>query len=100
MQALKASKMVDDEDQYTRFKSESEKEVGKKLFEALYDTCVVSWETNIQNDGTKMVCDKAHFLALADAKINEISKFFMDWAKYVDELGNFRQEVEEETVKN
>ena len=100
MQSLKASKMMDDEDKYTKFKSQSEKEVGKKLFEALYDTCVVSWETNIQNDGTKMKCDKEHFLELADVKINELSEFFMDWAKYVDELGNFRQEVEEETVKN
>jgi len=100
MQSLKASKMMDDEDKYTKFKSQSEKEVGKKLFEALYDTCVVSWETNIQNDGTKMKLDKDHFIALADAKINELTQFFMDWAKYVEELGNFRQEVEEETVKN
>ena len=100
MQTLKASKMMDDEDKYTKFKSQSEKEVGKKLFEALYDTCVVSWETNIQNDGTKMKLDKDHFIALADAKINELTQFFMDWAKYVEELGNFRQEVEEETVKN
>ena len=100
MQSLKASKMMDDEDKYTKFKSQSEKEVGKKLFEALYDTCVVAWETNIQNDGTKMKLDKDHFIALADAKINELTQFFMDWAKYVEELGNFRQEVEEETVKN
>jgi len=100
MQTLKATKMIDNEDKYTKFKFDSDKEVGKKLFEALYDTCVVSWETNIQNDGTKMKCDKEHFLELADVKINELSEFFMDWAKYVDELGNFRQEVEEETVKN
>lgn len=100
MQTLKATKMIDNEDKYTKFKFDSDKEVGKKLFEALYDTCVVSWETNIQNDGTKMICDKEHFLELADVKINELSEFFMDWAKYVDELGNFRQEVEEETVKN
>jgi len=100
MQTLKATKMIDNEDKYTKFKFDSDKEVGKKLFEALYDTCVVSWETNIQNDGTKMKCDKEHFLELADVKINELSEFFMDWARYVDELGNFRQEVEEETVKN
>ena len=100
MQTLKASKIMEDEAKYTKFKSDSDKEVGKKLFEALYDSCVVSWETNIQNDGAKMICDRDHFLALADAKIDEVSKFFMDWAKYVDELGNFRQEVEEETVKN
>lgn len=100
MQSLRAAKLLEDENKFSKYKAESDKEVGKKLFEALYDTCVVSWETNIQNDGTNMKCDKEHFLELADVKINELSQFFMDWAKYVDELGNFRQEIEEETAKN
>ena len=100
MQTLKATKMIDNEDKYTKFKFDSDKEVGKKLFEALYDTCVVSWETNIQNDGIKMKCDREHFLLLADEKINELAQFFLDWANYVDELGNFRKQIDEETVKN
>ena len=100
MESLKAAKMIEDEEKFTKYKAESDREIGKKLFDALYDTCVVSWETNIQNDGGKMKCDKEHFLLLADTGINELNQFFMDWAKYVDDLGNFRNELDEETVKN
>lgn len=100
MESLKVAKMIEDEEKFTKYKAESDREIGKKLFDALYDTCVVSWETNIQNDGGKMKCDKEHFLLLADTGINELSQFFMDWAKYVDDLGNFRNEIDEETVKN
>jgi len=100
METLRSAKMLDNVDEYAKYKAESEKQIGKKLFEALYDSCVISWETNIQNDGIKMKCDREHFLLLADEKINELAQFFLDWANYVDELGNFRKQIDEETVKN
>jgi len=78
----------------------TDKEVGRKLFEAIFDACVISWNTNIKNDSKAMQCDKDHFLALADIRINEISEYFMEFAKYVDELSNFRAEADGETEKN
>ena len=93
MQSLRAAKLLEDENKFSKYKAESDKEVGKKLFEALYDTCVVSWETNIQNDGTNMKCDKEHFLELADVKINELSQFFMDWVILDRKLKRKRQKT-------
>ena len=47
-----------------------------------------------------MTCDNDHFIALADCRIDEITKFFLDFAVYIDDLGNFRSEADEVTEKN
>ena len=98
--SLEAARELKDADKYAEMSAKTEREVGEKLFEAIYDACVISWATNIQNDGGKMKCDKDHFLALADVRINEISEYFMDFAKYVDDLSNFRAEADAVTEKN
>lgn len=98
--SLEASKVLSDSEKYAKLNAKNEREIGSKLFEAIYDACVISWNTNIQNSGNKMECDKEHFLALADVRIDEVTKYFMDFAKYVEDLSNFRAEIDEETEKN
>ena len=98
--SLEAAKELKDAGKYAEMAAKTEREVGKKLFEAIYDACVISWDTNIQNDGGKMKFDKDHFLALADVRIDEISEYFMDFSKYVDDLSNFRAEADAVTEKN
>lgn len=92
---------VSDEPQsYAEQHAEIEKEIGMKMFEAIYDACVVEWWTNIEDDGKPMVCNRDNFIALADVRIDEISQFFLDFASYVDNLANFRAEIDRATVKN
>lgn len=97
---LSLSSLADDVEKYSQETSKIEREVGVKMFEAIYDACVVDWFTSIENDGKPMICDREHFLALADVRIGEISQFYMDFAKYVDDLGNFRAKMDKETEKN
>ena len=97
---LSMAKSIDDMEVYAKQNADIDREVGQKMFEAIYDACVVEWWTNIQDDGKAMNCNKQNFMALADVRIDEISNYFMDFAKYVDELANFRADIDAETVKN
>lgn len=101
--SVKTYEMVDymkDRAKYAEMSNELAEEVGRMRFEAFYDACVVSWETNIQNDGKPMTCDKDHFIALAGVKIKEVSDYFVSFARYVDDLSNFIMKADEETEKN
>ena len=100
IKTMQAADHVKDRERFTRETSEISKSVGKMQFEALFDACVVAWNTNIQNDGKDMKCDKDHFMALAEVRIEEISKYFLDFAEYVDNLANFIAEADRETEKN
>lgn len=100
---VKSFEMVDmakDRAKYAEASNKLADEIGRMRFAAFYDACVVEWSTNIENNGGPMVCDKEHFLALADVKIAEISSYFLDFAKYVEDLTNFVRRADEETEKN
>lgn len=99
-QALGMVSLTKEPEKYAKQNYQMEREVGSKMFSAVYDACVVSWETNIENDGKAMVTDKDHFIALADTAIPEISQYFVDFAKYVDDLANFRADLEGKAEKN
>lgn len=99
-QVLSMAKSSDDVDAYAEINAKLEKEIGRKMFEALYDACVVEWWTNIDDDGKPMKCNRDNFIALADVRIDEISKYFVDFANYVDELANFRADMDKATAKN
>tara|TARA_R110000796_G_scaffold84230_1_gene183674 strand:- start:1350 stop:1826 length:477 start_codon:yes stop_codon:yes gene_type:complete len=100
IRAIQASKLTSESEKYAKLISETDMNVGQKIFEAVYTSCVISWDTNIKSDGIKMTCDNGHFIALADCRIDEITKFFLDFAVYIDDLGNFRSEADEVTEKN
>lgn len=89
-----------DRTKYAEASNKLAKEIGRMRFEAFYDACVVSWATNIENDGGPMPCDKDHFVALADVKIDEISNFFVEFARYVEDVTKFVAKADEETEKN
>ena len=89
-----------DAENYAKESASIDRQVGIKMFEAIFDACVVEWWTNIQDDGKPMKCNRDNLLALADVRIDEISQFFMDFARYVDQLGNFRDDIDKEAAKN
>lgn len=89
-----------DRAKYAKASNDLATELGRMRFEAFYDACVVEWSTNIENDGKPMPCDKDHFMALADVRIDEISEFFMEFAKYVEKVTNFVAKADEEAEKN
>ena len=97
---MSLTQLVDDREKYATESAKIEQELGRKMFEAIYDACVVEWWTNIEDDGKPMICDRENFIALADVRIDEISVFYTDFAKYVDDLANFRAEIDKETAKN
>jgi hypothetical protein len=76
------------------------REMGEMKLNSLYDACIISWDTNILNDGKAMKCNKENFMLLADVRIEEIINCFLDFSKYVEELGNFINKADEVTEKN
>lgn len=51
--------------------------VVKDTFGILYDTCVLSWRTNILDDGKPIEPSRANFLELAEVRVPEIAAAFM-----------------------
>lgn len=98
--SIEVSKMISEPEKYAEISAKTDRQIGAKLFEAIYESCVISWNTNIQNNGKSMICDKDHFLALADVRIDELVQYFIDFATYVEDLSNFRAEIDGETEKN
>lgn len=98
--ALSMASLAKEPEKYAEQSAAMEKEIGGKMFQAVYDCCVVSWATNIENDGKPMECNRDNFVALADVRISEIAEYFVDFARYVDDLGNFRSDMERQTAKN
>lgn len=97
---LGMASIVDDPEKYAEQNAAIEKEIGQKMFAAIYESCVVSWDTNIQDDGGPMDKTLDKFMALADVRIKEISDYFVDFAQYVEEISNFRSDIDKATAKN
>ena len=97
---LGMASIVDDAEKYAEQNAAIEKEIGQKMFAAIYESCVVSWDTNIQDDGKPIDKTQDKFMALADVRIKEISDYFIDFAQYVEEISNFRSDIDKATAKN
>jgi hypothetical protein len=80
----------------------SKREFGRAWFGMLHDTCVLRWETNLINDetGEALTCDRATFVELAEVRVAEISKAFLDFQTAVMEAGKRAIKEAEATVKN
>jgi hypothetical protein len=80
----------------------SKREFGRAWIGMLHDTCVLRWETNLINDetGEALTCDRATFVELAEVRVAEISKAFLDFQTAVMEAGERAIKEAEATVKN
>ena len=80
----------------------SKREFGRAWIGMLHDTCVLRWETNLINDetGEALTCDRATFVELAEVRVAEISKAFLDFQTAVMEAGERAIKEVEATVKN
>lgn len=76
----KADRITDD-DEFVRARSEGAKVVARDRLGVLYDACVISWQTNILDDGKPAACTRENFLALAEAKVPEIAKAILDFER-------------------
>jgi len=69
---------------------------------AIYDTCVLSWRTNLIDDTTGQVltCDRPTFLELADVRVAEVAKAMLDFQAAILEAGQKIIDDTEATIKN
>ena len=100
IKAMEVSEFAKDRGKYAALINSMSIEIGRMRFEAIYDACVVSWSTNIQDDGLPMVCDKDHFMELVGVKIEEMATIFLDFAVYIDQVAHFILKADEATIKN
>lgn len=78
------------------------REFGREWMCAIYDTCVISWRTNLVDDetGAALACDRDTFIELADLRIAEIGKVFLDFQTALMEAGAKVIADTEATIKN
>jgi hypothetical protein len=89
-----------DKKKYAQEMSNMSKELGEMRLHSLYDACIISWDTNILNNGKPMQCNRENFMELAQIRIEELVDYFLDFSKYVEEIGNFINKADEVTEKN
>lgn len=75
---------------------------GRDAMAAIYDTCVLSWRTNLIDDGTgaTLTCDRETFLALADVRIAEVSDALRAFVEQAVAAGDRVIEETEAATKN
>lgn len=86
----------------TRDTAEEQRAFAQDWFAAIYDTCVLAWRTNLINDESSepLTCDRDTFLELADVRVSEISKAFLDFQTMILEAGQKVIADTESTIKN
>ena len=97
---MEVSEHFKDKKKYATEMANMSKELGEMKLHSLYDACVISWNTNILNNGKPMKCNKDNFMELAQIRIEEFVNYFVDFSKYVEELGNFINKADEVSEKN
>ncbi len=80
----------------------AKREFGQAWIGMLFDTCVIEWRTNLINDetGQPLPCDRATFIELADVRVAEISRAFVDFQTAILDAGTRAIEETEAAVKN
>lgn len=92
----------DDPEDRVRFEDKGIREAMRQRCAALYDSCVISWETNaIDADTDKPIePSRNNFLALFDVRIPEIAEALGTFEKECVEAGQIIADEDEETAKN
>ncbi len=91
----KPASMITDEE------LEAMADVGRDRFAVIYNTAVVSWETNILNNGKRVVeFDCETFMALTQVKLAVIAEMFMAFNDFLTKSAEDLLAFEEKDLKN
>lgn len=92
---------IEDDETFVKTQRENAKEVGALRFKALYDACVIDWDSNILDDGKPIECSRGNFLELTKTRgIPEITSALMDLEAECLAAGRAISEADEEAEKN
>jgi hypothetical protein len=96
------SEAKDDPEDRVRFEDKGVREAMRQRCAALYDSCVISWETNVADAGTDkpIAPNRDNFLALFDVRIPEIADALSEFERECVEAGQIIADEDEETGKN
>lgn len=102
----KAYERTDDLDKFIQSGDEDVKAMNKAVLMLNYDHCIVSWSTNIQNDGADLEATRENYSKLAEFPHPEVSKIFTrlktdlaDFAKWQAEAMAENEEAEKGNSK-
>ncbi|APX88644.1 hypothetical protein BV394_01950 [Brevirhabdus pacifica] len=89
-----------DDEAYVSQGYKAAQEITLERLGLLYDACVIEWRTNIQDDGKDLVCDRANFLALCEARVPEIAEAVADLEGALVEAADDVDASDKATEKN
>lgn len=89
-----------EETDYAARREGIDRKAGEKVLMAIHDHCLRGWNTNIQDDGKPMVCDREHFLAFAECGVPGVADAFAGLRAFIEDWSKFLREDDEETAGN
>ncbi len=97
---IEVAQLVGKPEEYAKADIKHGEETADFVIGGLFDTCVISWATNIANNGAEMTFDKEHFVALSKVRSAAIADFFAGLAEFVIRVGEFVAKADEDAAKN
>lgn len=95
----------EDDEAFVKADISSAERINVGRFAAMYDTCVIGWNSNIQTEDDKgnvsdITCDRETFLALCKERVPEIGKAIIDLEKEIKKAGVASKADDDDTIKN
>lgn len=102
---MRKSSKIEDDEEFIALDKQNGENIDRNRFAALYEACIISWDTNIQSldaDGNKSTIptDRATFLDLVGQKVPEIADAIISLEKEILAAGKALKEESDETIKN
>lgn len=72
----------------------------REWYGVIYDTCVMAWRTNLEDEAGPLECNRANFLELAGTPIAELTAMFNAFVAQAAEACNVVLADTEATIKN
>jgi len=91
---------VEEDEDWVKDNNAAAKEISSGRFEVLYDTCIASWKTNIQDDGHDLEPTRESFLALTDVRNKAVAEALIAFEDRCVKAGVDGEAVIEDAAKN
>lgn len=99
--ARRVNGRITDDEAHVAAVEASARAMGRQWWAVLHDTCVIEWETNIQNGGKALETTRENFLALTEVQnVASIAQALVDLQAAIAQAGKDAAKIDEDSLKN
>jgi len=97
---LRLKAVITDEAEISEKSADILRDTFRARLGAMYDVCVIEWQSNIMDGDGPIICNRENFMALLDAHVPEIGQALLELEAEVLAAGNAILSETKATIKN